>query len=68
MALCIVRGRLVGRQYSIVTDQPVFRGFQIVMEGNNEVDIDGQQRRLDYLGTEDGLSRHFAATSGRTRY
>jgi hypothetical protein len=50
------RGHLVGRQYSIVTDEPVFRGFQIVMEGNNEVDVDGQPRRLDYLGTEDSFT------------
>jgi len=49
-------GHLVGRQYSIVTDEPLFRDFTLVMEGNNEVDIDGQPRRLDYLGTEDSFT------------
>jgi hypothetical protein len=59
-------GHLVGRQYSVVTDEPLFTGFGLVMEGNNEVDIDGQPRRLDYLGTEDsftfswGFQRPFA--------
>jgi hypothetical protein len=59
-------GHLVGRQYSIVTDEPFFRGFAFVMEGNNEVDIDSQPRRLDYLGSEDsftlswGFQRPFA--------
>jgi hypothetical protein len=59
-------GHLLGRQYSIVTDEPLFRGFQFVMEGNNEVDIDGQPRKMDYLGTEDsftfswGFQRTFA--------
>jgi hypothetical protein len=59
-------GHLVGRRYSIVTDEPLFRDFTLVMEGNNEVDIDGQPRRLDYLGTEDsftfswGFQRPFA--------
>jgi len=49
-------GHLLGRQYSIVTDEPLFRGFAFVMEGNNEVDIDGEKRRLDYLGTEDSFT------------
>jgi hypothetical protein len=49
-------GHLLGRQFSIETDEPLFRGFNIVMEGNNEVDIDGQARRLDYLGTEDSFT------------
>ena len=59
-------GHLLGRQYSVVTDEPLFRGFNFVMEGNNEVDIDGQPRKLDYLGTEDsftfswGFQRPFA--------
>jgi hypothetical protein len=59
-------GHLIGRQYSIVTDEPLFRGFTIVMEGNNEVDIDGQPRKVDYLGSEDsftfswGFQRPFA--------
>jgi len=49
-------GHLVGRQFSVVTDEPIFGKFQIVMEGNNEVDIDGAQRRMDYLGTEDSFT------------
>lgn len=49
-------GHLIGRQFSIVTDEPIFRSFQYVMEGNNEVDIDGSERRLDYLGTEDSFT------------
>jgi hypothetical protein len=59
-------GHLIGRQYSITTDEPIFRSFGYVMEGNNEVDIDGQPRKLDYLGTEDsftfswGFQRPFA--------
>jgi hypothetical protein len=48
-------GHLIGRQYSIVTDEPLFRGLAYITEGNNEVDIDGQLRRLDYLGTEDSF-------------
>lgn len=49
-------GHLLGRQYSVVTDEPLFREFGFVMEGNNEVDIDGQARKLDYLGTEDSFT------------
>ncbi|MBN1912310.1 MAG: DUF2961 domain-containing protein [Pirellulales bacterium] len=49
-------GHLLGRQYSVVTDEPYFHHFMMVMEGNNEVDIDGQARRLDYLGTEDSFT------------
>jgi hypothetical protein len=49
-------GHVVGRQYSVVTEEPLFRGFSYVMEGNNEVDIDGQARRLDYLGSEDSFT------------
>ncbi len=49
-------GHLIGRQYSVVTDEPLFRGFSTVMEGNNEVDIDGRDRQLDYLGTEDSFT------------
>jgi hypothetical protein len=49
-------GHLLGRQYSVVTDEPFFHRFFIVMEGNNEVDIDGRPRQLDYLGTEDSFT------------
>ena len=44
-------GTLLGRQFSIVTDEPFFRDFNMVMEGNNEVDIDGRERAAR-------LSRH----------
>jgi len=49
-------GHLLGRQFSVVTDEPLFNNFGFVMEGNNEVDIDGQERALDYLGTEDSFT------------
>lgn len=49
-------GHLLGRQFSIVTDEPLFGNFQFVVEGNNEVDVDGRQRALDYLGTEDSFT------------
>ena len=40
-------GHLLGRQFSVVTDEPMFKRYMFVMEGNNEVDIDGQERQLD---------------------
>ena len=49
-------GHLVGRQFSVVTDEPLFRNFEFVMEGNNEVDIDGRERQVDYLGSEDSFT------------
>ncbi len=49
-------GHILGRQFSVATDEPGFRGFNIVMEGNNEVSIDGQERAIDYLGTEDSFT------------
>lgn len=49
-------GHLLGRQWSVLTDEPLFRAFAFVMEGNNEVDIDGRERALDYLGTEDSFT------------
>jgi hypothetical protein len=49
-------GHLVGRQFSVLTDEPLFKNFELVMEGNNEVDIDGRERALDYLGTEDSFT------------
>lgn len=49
-------GHLIGRQYSVATDEPLFKEFGFVMEGNNEVDIDGRERALDYLGTEDSFT------------
>lgn len=50
------RGHVLGRQFSVVTDEPSFRAYNTVMEGNNEIDIDGQPRRVDYLGTEDSFT------------
>ena len=49
-------GHVIGRQFSVVTDEPLFKNFELVMEGNNEVDIDGQERALDYLGSEDSFT------------
>jgi hypothetical protein len=49
-------GHLLGRQFSVTTDEPLFRGFSYVMEGNNEVEVDGRERALDYLGTEDSFT------------
>jgi hypothetical protein len=49
-------GHFIGRQFSVVTDEPLFKNFELVMEGNNEVDIDGRERALDYLGTEDSFT------------
>ena len=49
-------GHLLGRQFTVTTDDPLFRGFYYVMEGNNEVAIDGRERALDYLGTEDSFT------------
>jgi hypothetical protein len=50
------KGHLVGRALSVATDEPFFKGFHFVMEGNNEFRIDGEQQpRVDYLGTEDAF-------------
>jgi len=49
-------GHLLGRQFSVVTDEPMFKRYMFVMEGNNEVDIDGRERQLDYLGSEDSFT------------
>lgn len=49
-------GHLIGRSWSICTDEPLFNGFSFVMEGNNEVRIDGSKEPVaDYLGTEDSF-------------
>lgn len=49
-------GHIIGRQFSVITDEPGFRDFNDVMEGNNEVDIDGRERAFDYLGSEDSFT------------
>jgi len=60
-------GHLLGRSWSISTDEPFFRNFDFVMEGNNEIRIDGAEKpTIDYLGTEDsfgfswGFQKEFA--------
>ncbi len=58
------QGHLLGRHVSIVTDEPAFQNFAYVMEGNNEIYIDGVKHpRFNYLGTEDafGFSWGFPA-------
>ena len=50
------RGQCIGRQFSIASNEPRFQGFNFIMEGNNEVDIDGQRRRFNYLGSEDSFT------------
>ena len=50
------KGHLIGQSCSISTDEPMFKGFYYVMEGNNEIRIDGEEKpREDYLGTEDAF-------------
>ncbi|KKK65078.1 hypothetical protein LCGC14_2977760, partial [marine sediment metagenome] len=49
-------GHILGRQFSVITDEPLFRAYATVMEGNNEIDIDGRPRAIDYLGTEDSFT------------
>jgi len=50
-------GHLLGRTYSICTDEPFFDQFHFVMEANNEFRIDGEvDPSLNYLGTEDSFS------------
>ncbi len=49
-------GHVLGRQFSVATDEPLFRNFALVMEGNNEIEIDSRERALDYLGTEDSFT------------
>lgn len=49
-------GHLLGRAWSVCTDDPFFKAYHFVMEGNNEVRIDGElMPRADYLGTEDSF-------------
>ena len=47
------KGHLLGRSWSMCTDEPFFKDFFFVMEGNNEFRVDGEkQPSIDYLGTE----------------
>ncbi len=51
------KGHFIGRQMSVNSDDPVWNGvFSYVMEGNNEVAIDGRERAIDYLGTENSFT------------
>jgi hypothetical protein len=60
------KGHVLGRQFSIATDAPQYANYNFVMEGNNELDIDGRPRAMEYLGSEDsftfswGFQRRFA--------
>jgi hypothetical protein len=49
-------GHVIGRQFSVVTDEPKYTNFGFVMEGNNEVDVDGRKRALEWLGSEDSFT------------
>ncbi len=49
-------GHVIGRQFSVLTKEPMFRDFGLVMEGNNEIDVDGTPRAFDYLGSEDSFT------------
>ena len=49
-------GHLIGNQFSVITNEPVFKDFFFVMEGNCEHRIDGEENpSIDYLGTEDSF-------------
>jgi hypothetical protein len=49
-------GHLIGRAWSVCTREEYFKDFHFVMEGNNELRIDGEEQpRIDYLGTEDSF-------------
>lgn len=50
------QGHLIGRQLSVASDSAGFRRFNFIMEGNNEVDLDGRRRAFDYLGSEDSFT------------
>lgn len=49
-------GHLLGRQLSIISSAPTFKNFAFIMEGDNEVDIDGRERVINYMGTEDSFT------------
>jgi hypothetical protein len=50
------KGHVLGRQFSVATDAPQYTDFNFVMEGNNEVDVDGRPRAVEYLGSEDSFT------------
>ncbi len=46
-------GQLLGSSWSICTDEPNFSGLSWVMEGDNEIRIDGEEEpSMLYTGTE----------------
>ena len=50
------QGHYIGSHYSIVTNEPIFKDFFFVVEGNCEYRIDDEtQPSIDYLGTEDSF-------------
>ncbi len=51
------QGQLLGSSWSICTDEPNFSGFAWVMEGDNEIRIDGEEKpSILYTGTECAFS------------
>lgn len=49
-------GHLLGRSWSICTDESLFENFGFVMEANNQVFVDGSSGPVaDYLGSEDSF-------------
>jgi len=50
-------GQLVGAYWNINTDEPTFRGFNFVMEGNTEHRVDAEKEpSVNYLGSEDSFN------------
>jgi hypothetical protein len=50
-------GHLIGRQLSLVTSEPAYlQELRWVVEGNNELEIDGQKKQINYLGSEDSFT------------
>jgi hypothetical protein len=72
-------GHLIGRHWQVATDEPAFTLFSHVMEGNNEVRIDGQEPvgpgpyvrgqtpSYNYLGSEDSFGFSWGWGAGRTQ-
>lgn len=53
-------GHLLGQAWSVATDEPFFRNFWFVCEGNLEHRIDGEDRpSVDYLGSECAFGAHW---------
>jgi len=49
-------GHLAGCNWSVITNEPLFKGFTFVMEGNVGYSIDGEPfSKVDYLGSEDSF-------------